>query len=105
MGPEQRWVDYSEAFSAVARLKPTVFDALIFTVAPVCGLRPLRAARFFSLKLPKPNCDTSPSFLMPLAMVEKIVPTMRSASAFEISWVAATVSIRSFLGVFVIQSG
>src|SRR6476661_3751282 len=48
--------------------KRTVFDALIFMLAPVFGLRPVLAARLATLKVPKPMSWTLLSFLTPLAI-------------------------------------
>ena len=41
-------------------LKRATFLALIFIVAPVCGLRPVRAARLDTEKVPKPTNVTLP---------------------------------------------
>ena len=38
-------------------------EAAIFTGAPVCGLRPLRAARFVVVNEPKPGHETLSPFL------------------------------------------
>ena len=38
--------------------KPGTLVALISMVAPVCGFRPLRAARFLTENVPKPTKDT-----------------------------------------------
>jgi hypothetical protein len=38
--------------------KRTALDAAIFTGAPVCGLRPIRAPRCVGLKLPNPTMET-----------------------------------------------
>ena len=53
----------------------------MWIVAPVCGLRPERAARFLTTKLPKPVMET----LSPLANAPEIAPVVaeraRAASA------------------------
>ncbi len=49
------------SFKALPGLKAGIFDAAISISSPVCGLRPLRAARVRTSKLPKPiNCTLSP---------------------------------------------
>src|SRR5262245_58190659 len=46
---------YNDFFRLGAGLKPTVLLALMRISVPVRGLRPLRAARFFIVKVPKPG--------------------------------------------------
>ena len=67
----------------------------MWIVAPVCGLRPERAARLLTKKLPKPVMDT----LSQLASAPEIAPVVadraRAASALvrpEPSAIAATKS-------------
>ena len=56
-------------------LKPTDFDGLILIDSPVRGLRPMRAARFFTLKVPKPTIETSPAFFRPFWMLSRTEAT------------------------------
>ena len=46
---------YKDFFRPGAGLKPTVLLALMRISVPVRGLRPLRAARFFIVNVPKPG--------------------------------------------------
>src|SRR5688572_17342298 len=51
------------AFSVAPAAKRGVFDAAILMTSPVAGLRPLRAARLVTEKVPKPVIPTvSPFF-------------------------------------------
>ena len=47
--------DYRLSLREGVGLKAMVLLALIFMVAPVCGLRPFRAARSRNVKVPKPG--------------------------------------------------
>src|SRR3546814_5721427 len=49
----------SSDLTALAAPKPSFFEAAIWIVAPVEGLRPSRAADSLTLNLPKPLTDTS----------------------------------------------
>lgn len=53
---------FSASFSALPALNAGTFDALILMVWPVRGLRPERAARLRTTKVPKPTSDTSSPF-------------------------------------------
>lgn len=49
------------SFNALPDTNAGTLDAAIWISAPVCGLRPVRAARSFTLNVPKPiNCTGSP---------------------------------------------
>jgi hypothetical protein len=54
------------------------FLALIFMVAPVCGLRPLRAARFETENVPKPTSVT----VSPFFKVDTTAPVNASKDSF-----------------------
>ena len=54
------------------------FLALIFMVAPVCGLRPLRAARAVTEKVPKPTKVT----VSPFFKVDTTAPVNASSASF-----------------------
>src|SRR5690554_8140863 len=55
------------SFRALPALKPGTLEAAILISAPVCGLRPVRAARSFTEKVPKPIRVTwSPFFRAPV---------------------------------------
>ncbi len=49
----RKWTQ-TEFFNVRPALKRTDFEALILMASPVRGLRPLRAARLETLKVPKP---------------------------------------------------
>ena len=72
-------------------------EAAIFTVSPVCGLRPVRAARLVVLNEPKPGQATLSPFFVALVTWSKNAPRVRSASAFDTSADFATASISSAL--------
>jgi hypothetical protein len=61
---------------AEAGANRTLFDAAIFTGAPVCGFRPVRAARDVGVKVPNPKIDTlSPD------LVSVITESMKATTA------------------------
>ena len=74
--------------------------ALIFTVAPVCGLRPVRAGRSFFSKLPKPVMDTLSPEATALTISSKTASTASEAAFLLPSRRAATASISSALFTF-----
>jgi putative acetyltransferase len=74
--------------------KRTPLEAAIFTGAPVCGLRPVRAARRVGLKLPKPTTATRRPLLTSLMIVWTNALTASSASRFasEVDLLTASIS-------------
>lgn len=82
-----------------------VFDArnfgtrmdLIWIVAPVRGLRPVRPARVFASKMPRPAIETSSPRFKQSVIMPMIASTARSASAFVEPIVACTLSTKSIL--------
>src|SRR5690554_541899 len=85
------------SFRALPALKPGTLEAAILISAPVCGLRPVRAARSFTEKVPKPIRVTwSPFFRAPV-MELVIASNARPAAALEISADSAIASISSDL--------
>lgn len=51
------------SFRALPETNAGTLAAAILISLPVCGLRPVRSARWFTLKVPKPtSCTASPSF-------------------------------------------
>ena len=50
--------EFNSFLNAWAGAKRTPLAAAIFTGVPVCGLRPIRAAREVGLKMPNPEIDT-----------------------------------------------
>ena len=69
----------------------------ILIAAPVCGLRPWRAARLATLKLPKPVSRTSSPLTRLSVMVVKTASTARWASALLVPVMFATASTSSLL--------
>ena len=71
------------------------FLAGIFNSAPVCGLRPVRAARFDTLKVPNPiNVTVSPLFRA-LVMFSMVASSARQASALVDPVALANASLSS----------
>src|SRR5690606_3071079 len=91
--------------SALPALKPGTFAALILIAAPVCGLRPVRAARLRTEKVPKPTSVTCSPFFRALVTALIMPSTARAAAALEISAALATASISSDLFIIIIPFG
>lgn len=85
------------SFRALPALKEGTLAAAIWIGAPVCGLRPVRAARSFTLKEPKPTSATELPDFKDEAMASVIASIARAAAAFGKSAVSATASINSDL--------
>src|SRR6056297_2365636 len=102
--PESSWrpsdhffFGLSAAFSVELGLNFIAVEAAIFTGAPVCGLRPVRALRLVVLNEPKPGQATFSPFLVASTTWSKNAPRVRSASALETPAASATASISSAL--------
>ena len=81
-----------ELLKFIPALKDGILAAAISIVAPVCGLRPVRAARSRTEKVPKPTRATcSPLFNSSVTASIK-ESNARPAAALEISALAAIVS-------------
>src|SRR3546814_9676396 len=89
--------NYSFAFSCPEALNRTDLDAAILIGSPVCGLRPLRAARLLTLKVPKPTIVKPPSFFIALPIASNTASTASPAAALVQPAVSRTISIRSAL--------
>lgn len=89
--------EFTASFNALPGLKPGTLAALISIVAPVCGLRPVRAARSLVPNVPKPTNTTGSLFCNDSVMVSIIASITRAAAAFGKSALAATASISSDL--------
>ncbi len=74
------------AFRTEEGLKPTDWEAAIFIDSPVFGLRPWRAARFFTSKVPKPMIWTFLSVLIPLEIESRTASRASSAARFVVSF-------------------
>ena len=73
------------------------FAALILIASPVRGLRPVRAARLPTAKVPKPTKETDPPFLSVVFTAPMVDSNARVAAALEISACFAMCSISSVL--------
>ncbi len=61
-------------------MKPTDLEAAILRDSPVFGLRPIRAARFLTSKVPNPMIWTFLSFFTPLAIESRTASRACSAA-------------------------
>src|SRR5690606_33823641 len=84
-------------FSALPALNAGFLEALILMVSPVRGLRPVRAPRLRTEKVPKPTRVTVSPFFRALVMAATIASTARPASALDSSAPSATASMNSAL--------
>ena len=71
--------------------------ALILIVAPVRGLRPVRAARLPTANVPKPTSETVPPYIRVFLTASIVDSRARAAAALEISALVAMCSISSVL--------
>src|SRR6202453_2514763 len=70
---------YTASFNSLPARKVTFLLALIFTASPVCGLRPIRASRLFTWKIPSPTIRTLLPFTRCLASRSTVSVSMVSA--------------------------
>jgi hypothetical protein len=88
---------FTASFRAFPALNPGTFDALIWIVAPVWGLRPSRAARGLTENVPKPTRDTWSPRLRASVTLSITASSARPASDLLMSAADAIASIRSVL--------
>src|SRR5690606_18169384 len=88
---------FTASFNALPALKLGTLAAAICISAPVCGLRPVRAARSFTEKVPKPTRTTESPFFRAPVMLSTTASNARPAAALGISADAAMASISSVL--------
>ena len=88
---------FTAFFSALPALNAGTFIALICIGSPVFGLRPILAARFLTLKEPKPTNTTESLRLSELVIASIVAFKTRPAAAFESSVDSAIASISSDL--------
>src|SRR4029079_9300790 len=94
---------YSDFFNADEQRKRTVLDALMAMGSPVFGLRPVRALRCATLKVPKPtSCTELPLPRLP-EMESSTASTASPAARLEVSpprvfW-TASINSALFMGV------
>ena len=87
-------------------MKPTALLAAMVISPPVAGLRPLRSARCFTSKLPKPETEYFPSTASAFWIVSKIASyTFATWALVRPSVFSATMSISSALVIGGIPSG
>ena len=86
---------YSVAPTGFDILKPSDFEAGIFSGAPVAGLRPSRAGRSLTEKRPNPAMATSSPRLAASMIAAKMELTTSFALALEMSLASATASTSS----------
>ena len=94
---EPVYLSFTASFNALPALKLATLDAAIWMVAPVCGLRPLRALRCFTIKVPKPTRATCSPFFSSLVILSNTASSARPAEAFGRSAAVAIASISSVL--------
>ena len=82
---------------SVPALNFATFLAGILISVPVCGLRPVRAARLVTAKVPKPTSDTEPPFFRVVFTAPMVASKARVAAALEMSACLAMCSISSVL--------
>ena len=93
---------FSAAFSVAPALNAGTFAALIRSDLLFLGLRPMRAARSRTSKMPKPDKVIFPPFSSVLLITSISDTTLRSASALLLPVLLANAAMRSFL--FIITS-
>jgi len=86
---------FTAALSVAPALNDGTLEALIFNSAPVLGLRPVRAARFFTEKAPNPTNDRESPFLRVFEMISMKAAIVRSAAALLVSVFFARASASS----------
>src|SRR5438552_14176129 len=87
-------------FSSAPGVNLATFRAAILIVAPVCGLRPLRAFLWETEKVPKPISATRSPFLRAEVMLSTVVSIAAAAVALLMWQLAEIRSMRSALFIF-----
>lgn len=77
------------AFSVAPALNAGTLDALIFSASPVLGLRPVRAARLRTSKLPKPIKAILSPFFKVLRIISSSAASLCSASTLVLPVLSA----------------
>src|SRR5262249_7623429 len=121
----ERTIYRMASLSALPAVKRTTRRLGISMVAPVCGLRAVRALRWAVLNVPKPTKATASPFFNDLVMLSMSESTAAAAPAFDdpLSWAILAMSCCLFMrissrlrgcaasawqacgGVYVIRSG
>ena len=88
------------SLSALPDLNPGTFEALIFIVSPVLGLRPILAARLRTENVPKPTSVIESPLFRALVSASNAASKARAAEALDRSADSAIASINSALFIF-----
>src|ERR1700692_4766905 len=84
------------SLSSLEARKATFLLALIWMASPVAGLRPMRAARLRTCKMPSPPMRMRSPFLRCLTILPTRPPRMASACFFDSSLSSARLAARFF---------
>ena len=90
----------TDSFNNFPALNAGAFDAEIWIAAPVCGLRPVRAARALTKKLQKPVMATESPLANALEIALVVASKARAASAFDIPELSAIAETKSYLFIY-----
>src|SRR5689334_3395016 len=85
------------SLSSLAARKATFLLALMWMVSPVAGLRPSRAARLRTWRMPSPPMRIRSPFLRCLVTKVTRSPSTASVCFFDISWFSAKLAARCFM--------
>src|SRR6266568_2782483 len=85
------------SLSSFAARKATFLLALMWMVSPVAGLRPSRAARLRTCRMPSPPMRMRSPFLRCLVTRLTRSPSTASVCFFDISWFSAKLAARCFI--------
>src|SRR5215213_9495642 len=94
--PDNRDRDQTASLSSLAARNATFLLALILIGSPVAGLRPMRAARLRTCRMPRPPMRMRSPFLRCFTTRSTMLPRIASACFFESSWPSATFAERCF---------
>src|SRR5579863_9858960 len=103
--PWGRCYPLSSFFSALAAENLAALLAAMLIVAPVAGLRPVRAARLETPNLPKPATDTSPPAASSAAIASNTASTAPRAWPTPIPALSATLPASSFFVMTLLSDG
>src|SRR5215470_14620537 len=92
----QRGPRQTASLSSLAARKATFLLALIWIGSPVAGLRPMRAARLRTWRMPRPPMRMRSPFLRCFTTRPTKSPRIVSDCFFAISWLPAKVAARCF---------
>src|SRR3954452_7805519 len=87
-------VGYTASLSSLAARNATFLLALIWMASPVAGLRPMRAARLRTWRMPRPTMRIRSPFLRCLVTLPTRSVRMASVCFFDSSWSSARPAAR-----------